>query len=114
MYYSPRYIDEAHRLTIFHEEHILRSSRCTCFYCGYQFDPQREQDLVWWDEESPKGRTLTCPKCGIDCILGDASGYPITDKRFIRLATEMWFSGYSRISDGLEPDKIKQTCIEVS
>lgn len=56
--YSTEFIDQAHKATIFHEQEILANHHCTCFYCGYQFDPQTEPDLQWWDETNPKGRTL--------------------------------------------------------
>lgn len=92
--YPPEFINEAHEVTIFHEKDILASSICTCFYCGYQFDPHKEKDLEWWDETSPR-QTLVCPKCGIDCIVGDASGFPVTDTDFIMACTEEWFGGYS-------------------
>lgn len=103
---SPEYLKLAHAATIHHEKEILASGSCTCFYCGYQFDPNKEEDLEWWDEESPEGKTLVCPMCGIDCIIGDASLFPITDPDFIRAFTEYWFGGYSRISDGLPVEKV--------
>ena len=38
--------------------------------------------------------------CGIDCIVGDASGVPISDNDFIMACTETWLGGYRRIRDG--------------
>ena len=111
--YAPELIEQAHKATIFHEKDILASSVCTCFYCGYQFDPHKEEDLEWLDETNPKGRTLVCPMCGIDCIVGDASGFPITDDAFINSCTEAWFGGYSRISEGMPIGKITIIPIEV-
>lgn len=105
--YSADFVKQAHKATIFHEKDILASSVCTCFYCGYQFDPHKEVDLEWWDETNPKGKTLVCPKCGIDCVIGDASGFPITDTDFIKACTVVWFGGYSRISDGQDIIEIK-------
>ncbi|MGB4405295.1 MAG: hypothetical protein WBI82_00340 [Sphaerochaeta sp.] len=68
--------DAAHKATVFHEKDIMNSSVCTCFYCGYQFDPQEERNLVRWDKTNPKGHTLVCSKCGIDCIVEDAAEFP--------------------------------------
>ena len=111
--YSPDFIKQAHKATIFHEKDILASSVCTCFYCGYQFDPHKEEDLEWLDETNPKGKTLVCPMCGIDCIVGDASGFPVTDDDFIKACTEAWFGGYSRISDGKPVEKVEMIPIEI-
>ena len=51
--------------------------------------------------------------CGIDCVIGDASGYPVKDPEFVRVFTRRWFNGYSRIEDGLPPEKITWKKIEV-
>ena len=106
--YSPEYIAQAHQATIFHEEEVLASTVCTCFYCGHQFDPSKEEHPYWLDTTNPKGKTLTCPMCCIDCIIGDASGFPVTDPDFIMACTEKWFGGISRISDGLPVEKVRE------
>ena len=112
-YYSSEYIKQAHKTTIFNEKDILDSSLCTCFYCAYQFDPHQEDGLVWTDEGNEKGRTLLCPMCQIDCVIGDASKFPITDYDFIMFCTSTWFGGYSRIDDGRSVGKLQVTPIVV-
>lgn len=104
--YSADYIQEAHKSTFANELQILESSSCTCFYCGHTFDPQKEDTLYWITERPPKGRTLQCPMCGIDCLLGDASGYPIDDPEFVMACSEAWFGGISRISDGYSVERL--------
>jgi len=111
--YSTEIIETAHKFTIFNVKDILASTVCMCFYCGYQFNPHTEPHLFWMDEHNPKGKTLACPMCGIDCILGDASGYPIADPAFILACTEEWFGGISRISDGKPVERIIRMPIEV-
>ena len=106
-------IEAAHKATIFHEKAVLASTLCTCFYCGYQFNPHTEPHLHWVDTTHPKGKTLACPMCGIDCIIGDASGFPITDPAFIMACTEAWFGGISRISDGKPVERLMRIPIEV-
>ncbi|MPM72448.1 hypothetical protein SDC9_119424 [bioreactor metagenome] len=96
--YSAGYIKKAHDATLYNEHHIEQSSICTCFYCGYRFNPKEEELLQWLDETSIKGRTLACPMCLVDCILGDDSGFPVTNLDFINACTEEWFGGNSRIS----------------
>ena len=107
------YLLAAHKATVYNQEQIKKSKTCTCFYCGYIFNPQEIEELEWTDLKSPKGATLLCPMCGIDCILGDASGYPIQDPEFINACTEDWFCGISRISEGLPITKIEYRMIEV-
>ncbi|MBI9094748.1 MAG: hypothetical protein JEY71_07690 [Sphaerochaeta sp.] len=111
--FSENYIDKAHKATIYNEKDIMDSNVCTCFYCGYQFNPKTEEDLEWMDEKSPKGKTLVCPMCLIDCVIGDASGFPVTDSEFIMACTEEWFGGISRISDGKPIEKLPRYVIEV-
>lgn len=111
--FSSEYIEKAHKATLYNEKDIMGSTTCTCFYCGYQFNAHSEKDLEWWDEHSPKGKTLVCPKCGIDVVIGEASGFPITDKDFIYECSEAWFNGISRISDGLPVEEIEYQKIEV-
>lgn len=111
--YAKDFIKQAHKATIFHEKGIFASSVCTCFYCGYQFDPHNEKDLEWWDETNPKGKTLVCPMYGIDCIVGDASGFPVTDTDFIMICSEVWFGGIRPITGGWPLSRRNVNYIEV-
>lgn len=111
--YDDDYLEKAHQATLHNEATVKASSLCTCFYCGYQFDPNLEEDLLWYDETSVQGATAGCPLCIIDCIIGDASGFPITDAQFIKACTEAWFDGYSRISSQRAPAKGNHILLEV-
>lgn len=111
--YSIEFIKKAHKSTLFNEEEIKKSTVCTCFYCGYQFNPKEEKEVEWWDENNPKGKTIVCPKCGIDAVIGDGSIFPVTDKDFILESSTYFFNGYSRISDKEPIEKIKKILIEI-
>jgi hypothetical protein len=37
-----------------------------------------------------RGQTALCPKCGIDSVLGDACGYPLTEDLLSRMH-QYWF-----------------------
>lgn len=50
-----------------------------------------EPELYWMDETSPEGRTLACPMCIVDSILGDATGLPIHEHAFIEACSMDWF-----------------------
>ena len=114
--YSLEYLRAAHKHTIFHASEIDASSECCCYYCGFQFDPHDPKlEFEFWDTEDPKGRepTITCPMCGIDCVIGDASGYPVSNPVFIQAMMTFAFNGYSRLDEGLPPEKITMIRVDV-
>ena len=51
---------------------------------------------IWeWISETPKEEerlTAMCPKCGIDAVIGDASGYPVADAEFLERMRRHWFN----------------------
>ena len=75
-----------------HSEHnrpeVLASEQCGCFCCGAIFPPSAVWN--WLDHKEP--HTAFCPACGINAVLGDASGLPITFD-FLREMNERWFDG---------------------
>jgi hypothetical protein len=80
---QPDYI-RAHKESSNHREGLAASACCGCFYCLAIFDPAEINR--WIDHES----TALCPQCGIDSVIGSASGYPVT-KGFLRKMQEYWF-----------------------
>ncbi len=56
------------------EIEIVQSKDCGCFFCRHTFSARDVQE--WIDDEN--GVTALCPECGMDAVVGDASGYPIT------------------------------------
>lgn len=74
----------AHEHCTHHKEDIKRSSLCGCFYCLQTFTS--ETISVWIDE----GTTALCPYCGVDSVIGEYSGYPIT-KEFLAEMKKHWF-----------------------
>lgn len=64
---------------------------CGCFYCCGEFEPCEIRE--WVDEgEDGLGRTALCPRCGVDAVIGSASGYPITQEFLARMRAS-WFRG---------------------
>ncbi len=74
----------AHKHSSNHKQEISSSESCGCFYCLQIFAPSEVKD--WVDA----GGTALCPFCGIDSIIGSASGFPIT-KEFLTTMQEHWF-----------------------
>jgi hypothetical protein len=75
----------AHQHCSHNKEELLRSTKLGCFYCladGFQF-----QDIQKWVDDSD---TAICPCCGIDSVIGSASGFPITTE-FLSKMCGRWF-----------------------
>lgn len=74
-----------------HREDVLGSTVCGCFYCCAEFEPGEIRE--WVDEGGQGvGQTALCPRCGIDAVIGSASGYPITQE-FLQRMRACWFGG---------------------
>jgi hypothetical protein len=84
----------AHRYSSNHRESVLGSDLCGCFYCLSIFAPSEIKDWVDAKEDeidiNDKGQTALCPRCGIDSVLGSASGYPIK-REFLKKMNKYWF-----------------------
>jgi hypothetical protein len=85
----------AHKRCAQHEREVMESSVCGCFHCLGTFQPVEIKD--WVDDEPP---TALCPRCGIDSVIGDASGFPVTDRAFMGAMNMYWFQR-TVPSDGL-------------
>lgn len=84
----PERIYEAHGHSIDHRTEVEGSSICGCFYCLHIFPPSSITEWI----KNDRNEFAMCPKCGIDAVLGDASGYPIT-KEFLEEMNKYWFDG---------------------
>lgn len=74
----------AHKKCINHRRELKSSQICGCFYCEEIFTPNLIDE--WTDDDT----TALCPKCGVDSIIGDQSGYPIT-VAFLNRMHKYWF-----------------------
>src|SRR6185295_5618125 len=92
---EPDYI-RAHKHSIRHHDEILASESCGCFYCSETFPPDGIKD--WIDEPIEGGRTALCPNCGIDSVIGSASGFTITTA-FLNKMNEYWFQRTISLGD---------------
>ena len=83
--FSDDRLKAAHDLSIFNRKQIEASESYGCFHCR-RFGPVSEI-LDWADD----GDTPLCPRCGIDAIIGSASGFPVTNLRFLGEMKRRWF-----------------------
>lgn len=77
-------IIEAHAYSIHNREDIEKSYYCGCFYCTKIFRPFQ---VNFWIDNSD---TAVCPFCRIDSVIGDYSGYPVTEE-FLKAMKKRWF-----------------------
>jgi hypothetical protein len=88
-------LKSAHNHAYNNKKEIEKSTICGCFYCCEIFHPDKIKE--WIDNEE----TALC-LCGIDSVLGSASGLPVTDKMFLK-KMHVYFFGV--VSDFEEKDK---------
>ena len=77
----------AHRASFCNEKAISKSEKCGCFYCLQLFEPA---DINEWISEIGGEKTAACPFCGIDSVIPDSSGFPLTEE-FLKDMYEYWF-----------------------
>lgn len=70
-----RYYRLAGKASIENWNEIRRSRMCGCYYCGAIFPSSAVTDNDWAPDLH--GKTVLCPECGIDAVIGDRSGIPI-------------------------------------
>lgn len=75
-----------HRHTRTNRIELEESEVCGCIACEQIYSPT---EVVSWIEEN-NGATALCPHCGIDAVVGSASGIPITPA-VLRRAHARWF-----------------------
>ena len=76
---------EAHKYCTNNKASLVRDGLCGCFYCMEIFDPAIIENWIL-----DTSGTAICPYCGIDSIIGESSGYPLTEE-FLCEMNEHWF-----------------------
>lgn len=81
---------EAHRYSNNHKDQLQKDEKCECFYCQKIFQPK--EIVEWLEDNNPcdKDGTAICPYCGIDSVIGESSGYPISPE-FLSQMNKYWF-----------------------
>ena len=81
---------EAHKFSNNHMTQLKQDSVCGCFYCQKIFDPA---EIFFWltgDNDCDAEGTALCPYCGVDSVIGESSGFPITSE-FLAQMRQYWF-----------------------
>ena len=85
---APSDIVRGHSHSIRHRAEVCSSARCGCFYCCDTFPTTAI--TAWVDLEGGEGQTALCPRCGIDSVLGERSGYELSPE-FLQQMKKYWF-----------------------
>lgn len=80
----------AHAHSFVNYDEITQSQKCGCFRCLHIFAPDAISE--WIDELTDESTSL-CPYCFTDSVIGDKSGFPITEK-FLKEMQDYWFENY--------------------
>ena len=76
----------AHALCSNNKAMLLKDKKCGCFYCLSIFEPS---EINEWIKDTADDTAL-CPYCGIDSVIGESSGYPLTTE-FLSEMKQYWF-----------------------
>lgn len=79
---------KAHKASFENEWLIKKANKCGCFCCGMIFNAT---EIVEWVPDRNRD-TAICPYCGIDSVISDNAGYPITEEFLVKMQ-KYWFGG---------------------
>jgi len=75
----------AHGFSINHKNELEKDKVWGCFYCGRIFNTSEIEEWI-----TDKNGTAICPYCHIDAVIGESSGFPITEG-FLNQMKKKWF-----------------------
>lgn len=76
---------KSHEFSSKNRKAIEKSKKCGCFYCLKIFEPDEIEN--WLSEGDG---TALCPFCGTDSVIGDSSGFEISEE-FLAKMKKHWF-----------------------
>lgn len=80
----------AHRFCTNNKPALLKDKVCGCFYCLKIYSPDEIREYIAGDNDCDRQGTALCPYCGVDSVIGESAGFPLTDE-FLRQMKEYWF-----------------------
>ena len=85
-------LKKAHPHSFGNKAELEKSTKCGCFYCVEIYEPKEIYDWVSKGIGDEKDTAL-CPYCGIDAVIGDASGFDISTE-FLNEMYNYWFENF--------------------
>ena len=83
---------QAHSFSNNHKPELEKDAVCGCFCCGKIFSPSEIEEWIIVNNPCDKRGTAICPHCSVDSVIGESSGYPITDE-FMKAMNIIWCNG---------------------
>lgn len=80
----------AHDATRYNREALASDNKCGCFSCLKIFLPSEIEEWCCEEEDGDEVSAI-CPYCGIDSVIGESSGFPITQE-FLQAMYRRWFT----------------------
>lgn len=99
MNFSAETLTAAHEHSSNHRAALESSDICGCFYCCSLSVAAEVKE--WIDA----GQTALCPLCGIDSVIGSASGYPVNDLEFLKAMEDHWFGEGTTVETHMQKDE---------
>lgn len=88
--YSQDILKAAHDCSFANENDLKAPQQCGCFYCLKTFP---SSEIAEYSDDEPI-KTALCPYCGIDAVIGENAGYPLTQD-FLEAMCQEWFESVS-------------------
>ncbi len=83
-------LEKAHSYSNGHKPELEKDHVCGCFYCLEIYDPAEIKQWIFADNDCDRRGTAICAKCGVDSVIGESSGFPIT-REFLMEMHKKWF-----------------------
>ena len=90
MNWSKITLNRAHEFCSNHKPELEKDQACGCFFCKTIFRSPEIKEWILDDNPADYRGTAVCPYCGIDSVIGESSGFPITVE-FLSAMNEFWF-----------------------
>jgi len=87
-----------HMNTVGNAARVRAATRCGCFHCKVFFAPA---EIVRFIPERDGGETAMCPRCGVDAVLTNLDGEPLTDALIEEMHSRFFVGGESVEDAGL-------------
>lgn len=76
MKYTDKQFPDIYKHTKNNELDILQSKTCSCLFCQQNYSARKVSE---WNTDKNNQMSAVCPECGMDAVVGDASGYVLDD-----------------------------------
>lgn len=76
-------------------DEVMNSQYAGCYHCKKYFSVtfiNEEQHCIATTPHGTQEPTVFCPLCGIDAVIGDASGYPVSTTEFLKYMNDNAFT----------------------